>query len=202
MRKLFLDIETLPAEESRKEILLELYERKMKKGNKNLGTFEEYLESTGLDGSFGRICCISYAIDDGPIKTLSGEEKQVLADFWEAAGNVNLFVGFNIMDFDLRFIYQRSIIFGVRPAVELTFARYRNSPIYDIFHEWTRWSNLGKVGLHGLARALGLPSSKNGDIEGKDVARAYASGRLKEICEYCERDVELTRQIYKKMTYS
>lgn len=202
MTKMFLDIETLPAEEGNKNTLMEIYKRKLQRGNKNLGSFEEYLESTGLDGSFGRICCISFALDDGPTQSLSGDEKEIIKRFWDAAKNVSLFIGFNLMDFDLRFIYQRSVIFGVKPTQDLSFARYRNSPIYDVMHEWSKWSNLGRTSLHGLSKALGLPSPKEGDIEGKDVAAAYAAGRLREICEYCEKDVEATRQIYKKMMFS
>jgi predicted PolB exonuclease-like 3'-5' exonuclease len=68
--------------------------------------------------------------------------------------------------------------------------------------EWTKWSMQGRVSLHALAKALGLPSSKDGDIEGKDVAKAYVQGKIKEICEYCAKDVELTRKIYKRMTFS
>jgi 3'-5' exonuclease len=202
MKRMYLDIETLPAEEGSKNILLDLYKRKVDRGNKNLGSFEEFVESTGLDGSFGRICCISYAIDDAAILSLSGDEKEIVERFWKAAGDVNLFIGFNLMDFDLRFIYQRSIILGVKPTQDLSFARYRNSPIYDVMHEWSKWSNLGRTSLHGLSKALGISSPKEGDIEGKDVAKAYKDGRLKEICEYCERDVEATRQIYKRMTFS
>lgn len=202
MKKMFLDIETVPAEQGKKDILLELYNRKIEKGNKTLGTFEEYLEATGLDGGFGRICCISYAYDDDPVVSLSGDEKEILIKFWTAARNVSLFVGFNLMDFDLRFIFQRSVILNVKPSVELSFARYRNSPIYDVMHEWSRWSNLGRTSLHGLAKALSLQSSKEGEIEGKNVAKAYIAGKIKEICEYCEKDVELTRQIYKRLIFS
>jgi len=200
---MFLDIETLPAESDKKDILLELYQRKVDKNRNGITqTFEEYLESTGLDGSFGRICCISYAIDAGPVTSLSGDEHQVLVDFWSAAKDIDLFVGFNILDFDLKFIYQRSIILNVRPTQQLSFVRYKSSPIYDVMHEWTKWSNLGKVGLHALAKALGLPSSKEGDIEGKDVAKAYAAGRIKDICDYCQRDVEVTRSIYQRLTFT
>lgn len=202
MRKMFLDIETIPAEKDKKDILLELYNRKLEKGNKNLGTFEEYLESTGLDGSFGRICCLSYAVDDTDPVSLSGDEKEILKKFWETARDIGLFVGFNVMDFDLRFIYQRSVIHGIHPTQDLSFARYRNSPIYDVMHEWSRWSNLGRTSLHGLAKALGLQSSKGGDIEGRHVAKAYKEGKIAEICRYCEKDVELTRQIYRRMTFS
>jgi len=68
-------------------------------------------------------------------------EKKMLENFWEAAKEVDLFIGFNIMDFDMKYIIQRSIIHGVKPKtkVRLSFARYRSEPIYDAMHEWNQW---------------------------------------------------------------
>jgi hypothetical protein len=77
--KMYLDIETIPAEEKDKEALLDIYTRRLEKSKKDIGTFEEYLETTNFDGSFGRICCLSYAIDDGPTQSLSGDEKKILS---------------------------------------------------------------------------------------------------------------------------
>lgn len=198
---MFLDIETLPAPETAKKTLLDIYTRKAEKSKKDVGTFEEFLEGTSFDGSFGRICCIGYALDNNPTKSFQGDEAQMLRDFWALALPVDLFVGFNLIDFDLRFIYQRSVILGVKPSKELNFARYRNSPMYDVMWEWAKWGNLPKISLHALAKALSLKSSKEGDIEGKDVAKAYLDGRIKEICTYCEADVEVTRQLYRKLTF-
>lgn len=198
MNKLFLDIETIPAHEDSHEVLREIYKKKKSIFEKD---FEKYLLQTSFDGGFGRIACISYAINDEPAKTLSGQECKILQDFWEIAKNVDLFVGFNVIDFDLRFIYQRSVVLGIKPTVELSFARYRNNPIYDVMHEWKKWNISSSISLDTLSKILSLPTSKGGAIEGKDVAKAFADGRIKEICEYCEKDVELTRKIYKKMTF-
>lgn len=196
-----MDIETLPAEEEKHEILRGIFQRKAQKREQKM-TVEEYIESSGLDGAFGRICCLSYALDDLEVKTFSGTEKKILEDFWQMAKDADLFIGFNVMDFDLRFIYQRSIVFGVKPTKDLNFARYRSFPIFDVMYEWAKWNTWeGRISLDALAKALGLPTSKGGAIEGKDVAQAYLDGRLKEICEYCEQDVELTRKIYKRMIF-
>lgn len=200
MNKFYLDIETLPASEEMREILKDIYSRK-KPGKNKPKTFEEFVEKTGLDGSYGRIACISYAINDEAIKTLSGDESKMLTDFWHIAENVGLFIGFNLMDFDLRFIYQRSVILGVKPSQNLSFARYRSFPIYDIMCEWSKWNLQARISLHALSKVLNIPSPKEGEIEGKDVAKAYKDGRIKEICAYCERDVETTRKIYKKMIF-
>jgi 3'-5' exonuclease len=198
MNKLFLDIETIPAHEEKHEVLREIYKKKKSIFEKD---FERYLLQTSFDGGFGRIACISYALNDEKTRTLCGQERQILQDFWEIAKSADLFVGFNVIDFDLRFIYQRSVVLGVKPTIELSFARYRNNPIYDVMHEWKKWNMSASISLDTLAKILSLPTSKGGAIEGKDVAKAYTDGRIKEICEYCEKDVDLTRKIYKKMTF-
>ena len=200
MNKLFFDIETLPAPEEKREILKEYHKSRVKDG-KEKKSFEEFLEQTSFDGAFGRIACIGYAINDNPSQVFSGDEKSILQKFWEIAKSINIFVGFNVFDFDLRFIYQRSIILGVKPSVELSFIRYRSNPIFDVMFEWTKWNQKAVPSLNKLAKAFNLPTSKGGEVEGKNVAKAYEQGRIKEICKYCMKDVDLTRKIYKRMIF-
>jgi predicted PolB exonuclease-like 3'-5' exonuclease len=204
---MFLDIETLPAPEHVHEALREIHayrkRKKEKNGEKYKKSFEEFLAETGLDGTFGRIFCISYAINDDMVHCLCDEdEKKMLENFWKAAQNVDLFVGFNIIDFDMKYILQRSIIHGVKPKTKmpLSFARYRSSPMYDIMHEWNQWGYGKNVSLDSLARALGIESSKT-NMDGSEVFAYYKKGRYKEICAYCNADVEVTRKIYKKMNF-
>lgn len=196
---LFFDIETIPAQVEQHAILKEIHAKKLADGRKVADNFEEYLTATSFDGAFGCIICIGYAIDEKPIEVLTGDEKQILKDFWGVAGSQRRFIGFNNMDFDLRFIYQRSIVNSVTPTQDLSFARYRHDPIFDIMWEWRKWAREPSVSLDTLAKALGIPSSKDGGIEGKDVWTAYKDGRQAEIYEYCKRDVDVTRQIYKRM---
>lgn len=197
MRKLFLDIETLPASEEFHKTLKILHGKKNKKDD----DFEEYLLKTSFDGAYGRILCIGYAVDDDQVDVLYNEndEKKTLQQFWELARYSDLFIGHNVMDFDLRFIYQRSIINGVMPSVDLSFARYRNNPIFDTMREWAKWST-NTVGLEHLALALGIPTPKDG-IDGSQVWDFYKQGKVNDILEYCKRDVETTRAVYKKMVF-
>lgn len=220
MRRLFLDIETIPAGEEGTEALKILFEKKKAKKSKKEGSedrsdFEQYLLGTSFDGSFGRIICIAYAIDDNPIECLSGDESEaeMLKKFWEIVDSISVparnpqwpdygvqFIGHNVMDFDLRFIYQRSIINKVKPAYNLNFARYKDYPIYDTMKEWSKWS-MNSIGLEHIALALGIPTPKDG-IDGSEVYNFYKAGKIKEICEYCKRDVEATREVYRRMTFS
>lgn len=219
MRRLFLDIETLPANEEKHETLRFLHSKKKNKKNKKDGCedetdFEQYLLGTSFDGAFGRILCIAYAIDDGSIEVINGDgdEARMLEKFWEIIDSISTpsrnpqwpdygvqFIGHNVMDFDLRFIYQRSIINKIKPAYELSFARYRNYPIYDTMKEWVKWAN-ANVGLESLAMALGIPTPKDG-IDGSQVYDFWKAGKTEEICEYCKKDVECTREVYRRMTF-
>lgn len=213
MRKLFLDIETLPAHEKDLETLRLLFDKKNKEFDQE--KFDEFLQKTNFDGAFGQILCIGYAVDDEAPKNFYNEnnEKETLRQFWELVSAISVeprnmqypdygvqFVGHNVMDFDLRFIYQRSIVLGVRPSYEINFARYRSYPVYDTMKEWVKWAN-SSVGLDYLAYALDVPSSKTGGIDGSQVAEFFANGKVDDILEYCKRDVETTRGIYNRMTF-
>lgn len=204
MKKLFFDIETLPAHQDKHELLRQVFERKQAKaqarGKEMKNDFESFVSNTTFDGAYGRIFCISYAIDDAPIQSLQASEQEILNKFWKIARECDLFIGHNILDFDLRFIMQRSIINGIKPSKELSFARYRKEPIYDIMYEWTRWNAYDKISLENLALALDIRSPKDG-IDGSRVYEFYQAGRYEEICRYCNADVETVRAIYRRMTF-
>lgn len=201
MKTLIFDIETLPADDSQRATLSYLYNKKSEKF-RNEKTEEEFFRETALDGGFGRILCIAHAVNDGEIKLIcNSDERTMLKEFWDACVGIDLFVGHNIMDFDFKFIYQRSIVLGVKPTRDLNFARYRSNPIYDTMKEWIKWSNNVNLSLEYVALALGIPSPKSG-IDGSQVYDFYLDGKTDEICEYCERDVDATREVYKRMNFS
>lgn len=199
MRTQVFDIETIPAPESAYEALAELYELKRVKGQAVPATVDEYIASSGLMGEFGRIVCLAYALDDEQTEVLWGDETEILTEFWRLAKDVKRFVGHNVFDFDFPFVYKRSRILGVKPTQQLSFARYRNLPIYDTMREWSLWGR-DSVSLHTLARAFDLPTSKDA-MDGSEVAGYFAAGKIEEICTYCKKDVDLTRQVYRKMTF-
>lgn len=200
--KLFFDIETLPASGKDMPLIKQFYEemKARKNGEAVRVDFDTFHRNTSFQGEFGRIFCIGYARDDEPAQALSGDEKQILIDFWEEAREERLFIGHNIMEFDFRFIYKRSIILGVRPSRDLNFARYRSEPIYDTMKEWEKWGSQG-TSLHKLSIALGIASPKEAGIDGSKVYDYFLAGKGDEIIEYCKRDVEATRSVYKRMNF-
>ena len=213
-KKLFVDIETIPAGETANKALEYLYQKKLDKKaarsdipvetteEEQAKGFDDFWRGTSFDGSFGQILCIAYAIDDGPTQVICNDknEKKTVEEFWDIARDINIFIGHNVIDFDMRFIYQRSAVLGVRPSKDLSFARYRDNPMFDTMREWGKWAFGQNVGLEHLALALDIPTPKDG-IDGSQVADFYKAGKVKEICDYCMRDVEVTRKVYNKMNF-
>lgn len=204
---LFFDIETIPADEQSKKAAIEVTQKKLEKTyyarpKLSKKSEEDIFAQTSLSGDFGRVFCIGYALGESNVEIIKGEEREILNKWWKVADRGDCFIGHNIMEFDLRFIYKRSIVHKIKPAAKhlnLSFARYRNFPIYDTMREWEKWSN-SFISLDTLAKILDLPSSKDG-IDGSQVYARYLAKKYEDIYEYCKRDVELIRQVYKRMNF-
>lgn len=211
-RVVTVDIETLPAAESANCFFTEKDKSSAEK--ENLAHLK-----TALNGDFGRVLCVGYSDErtDGKRKmgffgwdkeseTLHTDERRTLQQFWAMMRGFNpqrdRIVGHNIFEFDLLFIIKRSIINRVRPTVEFSFAKYRSTPIFDTMCEWECWKYGEKASLEKLAFALSLPSSKTETVNGSQIFELYSAGKHREIRDYCLRDVRLTRQIYKLMTFT
>jgi hypothetical protein len=195
MKIFFFDIETVPTDQSLQDNGLLDSQIKLDEA--------ELLKKLSLSAATARILCLAYAVDppaDSPVNVLEGEEKAIIQNFWKLALDVNLFVGHNILDFDLRFIWQRSIIHQIKPPRDIPFARFRNNPIFDTMQEWSKWGR-EHVSLDTLSKALGIPSPKE-NLDGSKVYPYYRAGKLTEIYEYCKRDVDTARQVYRRLTFA
>ena len=204
--RVFLDIETLPPE------------RDPFRETPASADEQEYRD-LALSGDWGRVLTIGLIVErDGREihRGLLGRERQTmmfhldeartLRAFWKLLRTFDprrdIIVGHNIFDFDLLFLYKRSVIHRVRPTVELSFARYRAQPIFDTMYEWEKWRwGRRHASLDLLARVLGLESSKQG-MDGSRVYEEFCAGRHDEIACYCMRDVELVRRIYFRLTFA
>ena len=195
MKTIFLDIETVPTDPS-------LQENGLLEAQIQLNE-AELLKKLSLSAVTAKIICIGYAVEPPvgcEVQALQGEETEIINAFWKLAADCNLFVGHNILDFDLRFIYQRSIIHQIKPSRDLPFARFRNAPIYDTMQEWSKWGR-EHASLDTLSKALSIPSPKE-SLDGSKVYPYYRAGKLAEIVEYCKRDVDSTRQVYRRLTFT
>jgi hypothetical protein len=210
VRRFFMDIETLPPDKSGTVAGVQ----------EEIGSCsDEEFRQLALDGDFGRVLTIGLIMehDDQVIhRGLLGRERQTmmfhldeartLRAFWKLLKGFNprrdIMVGHNLFDFDLPFLYKRSVIQRVRPTVELPFTRYRSQPIFDTMHQWNKWSSRKYVSLDRLAKVLGLESSKRQGIDGSRVYDKFCAGCHQEIADYCMRDVDLVRAIYYRMVFT
>jgi predicted PolB exonuclease-like 3'-5' exonuclease len=192
---LYFDIETVPTDQSLKEHGLLEAQIQIDEA--------EIIKKLSLSAATAKIICLGYAIEPSLTNTvdvLEGQETDIIKNFWKLAADCNLFVGHNILDFDLRFIYQRSVIHQIKPSRDIPFSRFRNAPIYDTMHEWSKWGR-EHTSLDALAKALGIPSPKE-NLDGSKVYPYYRAGKLGEIIAYCKRDVDSVRQIYHRLTFA
>ncbi|MGH9904292.1 MAG: ribonuclease H-like domain-containing protein [Pyrinomonadaceae bacterium] len=130
------------------------------------------------------------------------DEKLALTSFLDPLQSFDVdadeLVGHNIMGFDLPFILQRCLInsIPVRPFVDLSEFHVRG--VFDTMHRW--WLGAKRnVSLDDIAWALGIESSKTGEVEGSKVFDLYQAGKLAEIREYNLNDVRVTRKVYERM---
>jgi 3'-5' exonuclease len=195
MKIFYFDIETVPTEKALQENGLLDAQIKLDE--------PELVKKLSLSAVTAKIICLCYTIEpslSGAVEVLQGEETDIIKNFWKIVPDCNLFVGHNILDFDMRFIYQRSVIHQIKPSREIPFTRFRNAPIYDTMQEWSKWGR-EHASLDSLSKALGIPSPKE-NLDGAKVYPYYRAGKLPEIIEYCKRDVESVRAVYKRLTFT
>lgn len=173
---------------------------------------EEAVNKTGLDGAFGRVCCIGFAINDESVRVLSSadDELRLLSEFSdEIASAIQLnerlsttVIGHNVSAFDLRFLVQRFIVNGIRPPEVIQRAAqakpWESDKVFDTMVQWAGAGN--RVSLDKLCLALSIPSPK-GDLDGSKVWDYVKAGRMEEVADYCCRDVEATRTVHRCMTF-
>jgi len=156
-----------------------------------------------LDALTGRIVCIGMLIDDGQIVTeitlADEDERRLITEFWRTIAPSDVLVGHNVLDFDLRFLRQRSWILSIQPTRTIDTRRYYTRDVIDTLQLWTQWSGDKKgVTLDALGAALGC-GRKTG--EGANVAQWWAEGDIDRIKKYCGDDVQLTYRVFCRLTY-
>jgi len=219
-RAFTLDIETLALPGFRDRVGPKL-EKDLKLGYMRLEQQQRYLEDIAaeeervyqlgsLNATSGRILSIAVHVGSVPGFTAEGvtshrsehafgiDEKDFLALMSDFDSECDLLVGHNIIGFDLPFIFQRCLVnnITVKPFIDLS--EFRVAGVYDTMRGW--WlGGRNRVGLDDIAWALGIESSKTGEVEGSKVFDLYQAGKLAEIREYNLNDVRVTRKVYERM---
>lgn len=166
----------------------------------------EKVAKSSFEGGLGEVVCISYAIGEGDVKTLYRDYKtesdaEVVKSFFEVeCENVRL-VGHNIKSFDIPFLVHRATVLGLKAPHWLTDALSAPpSTSQDTMLLWCGAYSKDHVKMDDLAFMLGLPGK--GDIDGSDVWPMCQEGRIEEVAEYCARDVEVVRAIWRRIAHT
>lgn len=165
----------------------------------------EAIAKTSFDGGLGRIVCIGWAVDDNDPYCLTGEhsEADMLKAFFTSVGGYRqpIFVGHNISGFDLRFLWQRAVVHGIRPPTQIPFNKKPwDTSIFDTMLAWNP-DREKRTSLAKLCRILGVNNPKS-ELDGSKVWEYFKAGRIAEIAEYCRGDVVATRECYRRMNFS
>lgn len=213
--RIFLDIETVPdqrpgAEEAARNRIQAPanYKDPEKIEAYVAGKGREAWRKTSLNGAYGEIFCIGYALGDEEATVIHRDtddpewtEKALLESFWEMLGNdlsmTATWVGHNVQRFDLRFIWQRSVIHGVPMPMRLPFdASPWSKELADTMMMWTGERN-SFISLDDLLDILGVESRD--PISGADVWDAIEAGDSHLVVRHCLRNVEEVREAWRRM---
>ena len=160
---------------------------------------------------FAKIVCISVAfvVENGEVKKQTfhnDNEQHLLVDcqkLLDRCGRLEFWLcGHNLKNFDIPMMAKRMIINGLMPPSIL--------PSYDTKPWEIRAIDTKEIWQYGAYTAIGsldlmctcmdVPSPKEGEVTGAKVHDAHWNkGKLKEIAEYCERDVQVLIDVVQKL---
>lgn len=100
--------------------------------------------------------------------------------------------------FDLGFLWRRCIINAVHLPFKLPDPSARHGKDYgDTMTLWAGYG--GRISLDTLCHALGVPSPKEGGIDGAGVFDAWLAGEYERIAQYNLSDVLATRDVWHRL---
>lgn len=169
---------------------------------------KEAIAKTSFDGATGHVCCIGWAFDDETpksvvINSIEAERDMLLDVTCEIITQASAtsygsptIIGHNVINFDIRFLWQRAIILGVQ--MPSWFPRDPKPWGNDVFDTMTAFAGpRNMIGMDRLCEALGMDGK--GEIDGSMVAKLWDEGQYQTIADYCAADVERTRSIHRRM---
>jgi 3'-5' exonuclease len=176
---------------------------------------------TSLNGAYGQLFAVGWAVADMPALNVArqrlddlSDEAELLRNFYDLlsldlrhvgasygdAGEWRVvFVGLNVVRFDLRFLWQRTVVHGVKPSVRLPYNASPYSPqVVDLGMEWTG-DHREYVSVDELCSALSIESPKvKHAMAGADVWGRVQSGDWQAVVDYNLSDVEVLRTLHKR----
>jgi predicted PolB exonuclease-like 3'-5' exonuclease len=144
---------------------------------------------------------MAFVLDNGETKmqTFSGDDEYKLLmdvrNLLDRTHKLDFYLcGHNLKNFDIPMLAKRMIINGIEPSKILP--SYDTKPwevkAIDTKEVWQYGAYTAIGSLDLMCACLDIPTPKDGEINGGMVHEAYwGQSRLKEIAEYCEKDVNV-----------
>jgi len=141
---------------------------------------------------------LDYYSDDELVHFKSGNEKDILEQFWLDIGHYDQFVTFNGRAFDCPFLMMRSAILQIQPTRNLMPYRYDASVHCDLLEQFTFYGALRKFNLDFYCKSFGIESPKMQGVTGLDMKELNEEKRYREIAEYNLRDLKATAELFRR----
>jgi predicted PolB exonuclease-like 3'-5' exonuclease len=216
IHRIFLDIETIPLQESwvlehvtqtvRPPAAMKKAETiaKWEEEQKEHAVHEAY-KKCALNGALAQVFCIGWAIDNEPVQVFySSDESAVLEEFcaiFKGLLHTDTYtiVGHNVLNFDLRVLRQRLFVRKIQPPRMDLFPRTRYPDnVFDTMTAFCGYDPQARISLDLLAKVFGFEGKQG--MDGSQVYDYYLAGMRQEIADYCKQDVEITRGVYERMS--
>jgi 3'-5' exonuclease len=210
---LFLDIETVPAEQSFEllnPMMQTLWEKKSRQFRTSEQAATEVYERAGIYSEFGKIICISVGLirDKDPfslrLKSFFGEDEKALLSGFSAmlvkfckTNKDAILCAHNGKEFDYPYIARRMIIneLIIPDILDNSGKKPWEVKLLDTMDLWKFGDYKNYTSLDLLTTVLGIPTPKD-DIDGSMVAGVYYKEKdLERIVRYCEKDVLAITQV-------
>jgi len=218
--KLFIDIETIPGGTFYEGQLVDAVKppathkkpETIAEWDKMVRPMKEYeaRHQAGLMAPFCRIVALSWALEDqDPVTYYSNDEGKMLKQFFdelvpaveaESNGFRLQWIGHNITGFDLNVLWWRCMANNVSSPLLVhprTIKPWETDKVFDTLYQLAGTNTKGHS-LSNMAKLFQL-EDRAPDIDGSLVWDLWRDGEHKLVAEYCENDVQLVRQLYKRI---
>jgi len=215
----FLDIETIPeqpeqeakaliaqtikepAQMSKPETIAEWHSGAGKYAGVKEKAIDDEYRKTSFDAAKGQICSIAWAKGDGEIKGIcSDNDAELLTAFFDDVAKdiiAPYFIGHYVGGFDLKFLWRRAVILGIKPPFNLPFKGRHGSDYFCTMTEWCGFKDT--ISMDNLAKALRIESKK--DMDGSMVWDNWKAGNKEGVLAYNKEDVRIVLDIYNRLKF-
>ena len=209
--RLYIDIETIPAIHLSDDEQFDLARAAVPGNLKKSDTIAKWLiehgdeafAKTALKSMAGHIIAVGMAFDDGEVKAYcDADEGRLLADVSAAIDKDTVYntvwIGHCLKMFDLPFLRHRAFALGFDMlANRIPHDKWGKLAVCTM-ELWAGTNYREYYRLDAIREYLGM-LDRSGGFDGSMVYAAYLDGELDRIADYCREDVELVRNVYRKI---